>query len=79
MPYDVIIECESISSKSNGNDFLQFRVMVEDENVQRMIIGKKGQNINWVRNHFKTNYAKVYKKEVEVHVRVVVKRPGLMR
>lgn len=44
-----------------------------------MIIGKKGQNINWVRDHFRTNYAKVYKKEVEVHVRVVVKKPGMMR
>jgi hypothetical protein len=36
--------------------------MVEDENVQRMVIGTKGLNINWVRDHFKTNYAKLYKK-----------------
>jgi GTPase Era involved in 16S rRNA processing len=41
---------------------MQFRVMVEDENVQRMVIGKQGQNINWVRDHFKTNYAKIYSK-----------------
>lgn len=39
-----------------------------------MVIGKKGANINWVRDHFKANYAKVYKKEVEVHVRVVVRK-----
>lgn len=53
--------------------------MVEDENVQRMIIGKKGQNINWVRDHFKTNYAKIYKKTVEVHVRVTIRKEKLMR
>jgi GTPase Era involved in 16S rRNA processing len=53
--------------------------MVEDENVQRMIIGKKGQNINWVREHFKTNYAKIYKKEVDVHVRVTIRRETGMR
>jgi GTPase Era involved in 16S rRNA processing len=44
-----------------------------------MVIGKKGQNINWVRDHFKTNYAKIYGKEVEVHVRVVIRRKTIMR
>ena len=53
--------------------------MVEDENVQRMVIGKKGQNINWVRDHFKTNYAKLYSKEIEVHVRVVIRKKLMMR
>jgi GTPase Era involved in 16S rRNA processing len=44
-----------------------------------MIIGKKGQNINWVRDHFKTNYAKIYQKEVEVHVRVTIRKETMMR
>jgi len=34
--------------------------MVEDENVQRMVIGTKGKNINWVRDYFKTSYAKTF-------------------
>ena len=79
VPYDLVLECESIATKSDGTDFIQFRVMVEDENVQRMVIGKKGQNINWVRDHFKANYAKIYSKEVEIHVRVVPRKKLLMR
>lgn len=79
MPYNIVIECVSVSSKTNGVNFVQFRIMVEDENVQRMVIGKKGQNINWVRDHFKTNYAKLYSKEIEVHVRVVIRKKLMMR
>ena len=44
-----------------------------------MVIGKKGQNINWVRDHFKTNYAKIYGVEVEVHVRVVIRKKPMLR
>ena len=79
MPYNIVIECVSVSSKTNGANFVQFRIMVEDENVQRMVIGKKGQNINWVRDHFKTNYAKLYSKEIEVHVRVVIRKKLMMK
>lgn len=47
--------------------------------MQRIVIGKKGQNINWVRDHFKSNYAKFYGAEVEVHVRVVIRKKVLTR
>jgi GTPase Era involved in 16S rRNA processing len=78
VPYELTLECESISTKSNGVHFAQFRVMVPSEIVQRMVIGKKGQNINWVRDHFKANYAKTYGVEVEVHVRVVIRKKMMM-
>lgn len=44
--------------------FVQFRVMVDCESVQRMIIGKKGRNINWMRDYFKARYAKNFGVEV---------------
>ena len=58
LPYDTIFECESLSKKSDGTHFAQFKVTVESEILQRMIIGKKGQNINWMRDYFKAAYAK---------------------
>ncbi len=64
VPYNLVIECESISKKTTGVNFIQFRVMVESEIVQRIVIGKKGQNINWVRDHFKSSYAKFFSAEV---------------
>lgn len=79
VPYNLVIECESISKKTDGVHFVQFRVMVESEIVQRIVIGTKGRNIDWVRDHFKSNYAKFYGVEVEVHVRVVIRKNILTR
>ena len=44
-----------------------------------MIIGKKGRNINWMRDYFKASYAKHYGVEIEVHVRVVIRKKKLTR
>ena len=74
VPYSTMVECESIADKSDGSQFVQFRFHVEDENVQRMLIGKRGRNINWMRDRFKVEWAKLKGKEVEVHVRVVIRR-----
>lgn len=52
---------------------------VEDENVQRMIVGIKGRNINWMRDRFKVEYAKMFGREVEVHVRVVIRKKVMKR
>ena len=53
-----------MASKSDGTDHIVFKIHVEDENVQRMIIGKKGRNANWMRDRFKVSYAKLYKRSV---------------
>ena len=70
---------ESIAKKSDGVHFVQLRVMVEDENVQRMVIGKEGANIDWMRAHFRASYAKHYGVEVEIHARIMVRQKRLMR
>jgi hypothetical protein len=44
-----------------------------------MIIGKEGRNVNWMRDYFKASYAKHFGVEVEVHVRVVLRKKKIMR
>lgn len=68
-----MLECISFAHKSDGSDYVEFKIYVQNENQQRMIIGTKGRNISWVIDHFKVQYAKLYKKEVTIEVRVVIK------
>lgn len=79
VPYSTVIECEAVAGRSDGGVLVQFRVLVEDENVQRMVIGTRGRNVDWVRAHFRASYAKMYGREAEVHVRVVVRRKRMLR
>lgn len=49
-------------------------MIVEDENQQRMILGKKGQNIQWAIENLKVSYAKFFKKELSAFVKVVYRK-----
>jgi|JI9StandDraft_2_1071091.scaffolds.fasta_scaffold304638_1 GTPase Era involved in 16S rRNA processing len=54
----ISIDIKSIAMQSNGKEYIKFKLGVESENQQRLLIGTKGRNIDWIKNSFITQYCK---------------------
>lgn len=61
IPHMMDIEIESIANKSDGKQYVKFKLGVYDENQMRLLIGKKGNNLNAIKTLFLVQMAKYNK------------------
>jgi GTPase Era involved in 16S rRNA processing len=66
------IELKAIAKKSNGRDYIKFKLGVHSENQMRLVIGTKGNNINVIKNLFIKQYCKDKDAEPDVDIQVSI-------
>jgi hypothetical protein len=64
------IELKAIAKKSNGRDYIKFKLGVHSENQMRLVIGTKGNNV--IKNLFIKQYCKDKDAEPDVDIQVSI-------
>lgn len=72
VPHTTTIELKSVARQSNGRLYLKFKLSVLSENQQRLIIGSKGRNIDFIKNLFTKQYVKYKGEKPDLEVQVAI-------